>query len=324
VDDHLLDFAFIDSQTEEFEKLALKIPKLTQAGKGRVIGALTGGLLGAGTGAATAEEGQRGAGAIRGALMGGALGVAGGQVATGQGRRQIGRFGQRQAHGVTGYMPGAYKKEKGVMSAFGRGLDPDERLKILRKMKMTLPAEKDVAGIRQARSVLGAKPGEVLEKSEFGRQKLRGVQGSLLTKFLPEKLQRGLAGLGVKRQVAQLEQAEKGLTAMPQFLKGMVLDPKATAKTGLLAAGGLGVGLPAAMSAPQVVQAAREGDPEAFGASLAETGAYALGGGLPMLGSMALGSGARRLGGAPGAFYKRVMGKQPQQSQQLPPQYEGW
>lgn len=321
MDDHSLDFAFIDGQVEQFEKLALnptKLLKLTEAGKGRALGSLAGGLLGAGAGAATAEEGQRGAGAIRGALAGGALGLVGGQAATGQGRRQVTRAAQRQAHGLTGYMPGAYKKEKGWRSAFGKGLGADDRLQILRNMKMgDLPDVEDVGDIRKARNILGgmrqrAKPGEILEKSNLGAQKLKDVQGGTITKHLPESMQRGLASLGVRRQIARLDQAEKGLTAAPQFAKSLITDPKATATTGMLAAGGVGVGLPVAMSAPQVLEAAKNRDPEELGASLAETGFYTMSGGLPMLGSMALGSGVRRLGGAPGAMYKKVMGKDKQ------------
>jgi len=321
VDDHSLDFAFIDGQVEQFEKLALnptKLLKLTEAGKGRALGSLAGGLIGAGAGAATAEEGQRGAGALRGALAGGALGLAGGQVATGQGRRQITRAAQRQAHGLTGYMPGAYKKEKGIRSAFGKGLSADDRLQILRNMRMgDLPEVEDVADIRKARNILTglrqrAKPGDILEKSNLGAQKLQDVQSGMITKFLPENVQRGIANLGVRRQVARLDQAEKGLTAAPQFMKSLITDPKATATTGMLAAGGVGVGLPVAMSAPQVMEAAKNRDPEELGASLAETGFYTMSGGLPMLGSMALGGGVRRLGGAPGAFYKKMMGKDKQ------------
>ena len=172
--DHTLDFTFVDSQVEEFEKLAF-VPKISpamkgkllaaggkamgavpgfmnplkwgEAAKGRAIGALGTGALGAAGGAATAEEGQRGVGAIQGALAGGLLGVAGGQLATGQGQRQIQRFGQRQAHSMTGYLPGTYKKEKGILSAFGKDVTPDERLSALRKMRIAdLPDEKAVAG----------------------------------------------------------------------------------------------------------------------------------------------------------------------------------
>lgn len=215
-------------------------------------------------------------------------------------------------------MPGAYKKEKGILSAFGKGLDPKDRLQILRNMKMgDLPDAEKVDDIRKARSILGglrqrARPGDILEKSTIGAEKLKDVQGGMLTRFLPEKAQRGIANLKVQREVARLDQAEKGLTAAPQFVKSLVTDPRATARTGMLAAGGLGVGLPMAMSAPQVIEAAKNRDPEELGASLAETGFYTMSGGLPMLGSMALGSGVRRLGGAPGALYKKVMGKDKQ------------
>lgn len=330
MDDHTLDFAFIDGQVEEFEKLAFNPLKLTQAGKGRALSSLIGGALGGAAGAATAEEGQRGKGAIRGAIAGGLLGTGVGQVSTGQGQRQIGRALQRQAHGLTGYMPGAYQKEKGILSAFGKGLDPKKRVEILQKMRMDVPGEEEIGAVRKARSILSgvrqrARPEELLEKSELGAQKLQDVQKGTLTRFLPERVQRGLATMGVKRQVARLDQAEKGLTAAPQFLKNLATDPLGTARTGVLAAGGVGTALPLAMSVPQIAGAVKERDPEALGASLAETGFYAVSGGLPMLGSMALGSGALRLGGLPGSTYKRIMGKKPaQDQQQLPPQYAGY
>lgn len=308
MDEHSLDYAFVDSQVGEFEKLALLNPmKWSQAGKGRAIGALATGLLGAGAGAATAPEGERSRGALRGALAGAALGTGAGQLATGQGRRQVGRFLQRQAHGLTGYMPGAYQKEKGILSAFGKGLDPNKRLDILRKMRFSeVPEAKKVDVIRSAAEAL--EKGDVLQ-SGLGQAALTKQKGGLISGLLPESVQKQLAGLSARRDIAKLEQAEKGLTAAPQFLRQMVLDPRRTATTGVLAAGGLGTGLTVGMAAPQMYQAAKNKDPEELGASLAETGLYAMSGGLPMLGSMALGSAARRMGGAPGSFYKKMLAK---------------
>lgn len=328
MDDHTLDFAFIEGQVDEFEKLAINLgvlnpAKWTQAGKGRAVGALAGSLLGAGAGAATAEEGQRGAGAVRGALAGGVLGTGVGQVGTAQGRRQVTRFGQRQAHSITGYTPGTYQKEKGILSAFGKGLSPEERLAALRRMKMDVPEAGDATRrIHGARTALKTLPKGAVEGSELGRMKLRDVEKGWVTGHLPERLQKGLANLKMRRDIAKLEQAESGATSLPGFVKGLVTDPKKAISTGAMAAGGTGVVLPLAFAAPDVVQGVREGDMERVGAGLAEGGAYALGGGLPMLGSMALGSGARALGGIPGKVYKRLAGKEEGSSpEQLPPQY---
>lgn len=318
--DHQLDFALVDAQTEEFEKLAFNVRRLlpaagaavgksvkglspsnwSEAWKGRALGALGGSAVGAGLGAMTAGEGQAGTGALLGAAAGAIPGLGIGQLATGQGRRQVGRFLQRQAHGLTGYMPGAYKKEKGIASVFGKGLDPDKRLDILRKMRMAeVPEAKDVEKIRAARMSLSR--GDIL-KSDLAQEKLKPDS------ILPKRIQEALASLSARRQVALLDQSEKGLTHLPGYVSQMIKDPKGTLTTGALAAGGMGaVGIP--FAAPSIYSAIQERDPEALGASLAETGIYAASTGIPMIGSTVLGEGARYVGGIPGRVYKKVIGR---------------
>ena len=334
MNNHISDFAFVDSQVEEFEKLAFapKIPralkgkilgsvpdfmnpiKWSEANRGRAIGILGGSALGAGAGAASAEEGNRGVGAISGALAGGLLGAGAGQVATGQGRRQIGRFGQRQLHSMTGYLPGTYKKEKGILSAFGKDVSPGERMDALRRMRISdIPELKDVGRFREAANAM--ERGNILDSTE-GRRRLAEL-GTGFTGHLPEKLQRAIANLGVRSDVAKLHTAEKGLTGAPQYIKNLVTDPRATLTTGALTTGGLGVGLGAGLGAPEMIRAYREGDPEAFGASAAENLFYATGGPMPMLGQMVLGGQARRIGALPGAAYKKLTGRGDETSQGL-------
>ena len=94
----------------------------------------------------------------------------------------------------------------------------------------------------------------------------------------------------------------------------MIKDPKGTAKTGILAAGGLGAAMNVGFSAPEVYDAAKEKDIKRLGGSLAETGFYGVSGGIPMLGSMALGSAIRRGGQLPGDVVERLKqrrGEQP-------------
>ena len=343
--DHTFDFVFVDSQVEEFEKLAF-VPRLRltpaqrgkllaaggkaldsvpgwmnpmkwgEAVKGRAIGMLGTSALGAAGGAATADEGQRGAGAIRGALAGAVLGAAGGQLATGQGRRQIQRFGQRQAHSMTGYLPGAYKKEKGILSAFGKGVSPDERIAALRRMKISdIPEESAVKGLREASEAMGR--GSILDSAE-GRKRMAELGEGWFMGKMPEKLRRAVAGIGLRKDVAKLQSAEKGLTGMPQYLKNLAIDPRATVTTGLLTTGTAGVGLPMALSAPSMVQAVQDRDPEALGSSLAENALYATAGPMPMLGQTVLGGQARRIGGIPGSLYKKLTGNTDQPAEYGP------
>ena len=150
--------------------------------------------------------------------------------------------------------------------------------------------------------------GGILDSAE-GRKRLAELGEGWLMGKAPEKLRRAVASLGLRKDVARLQSAEKGLTGAPQYLKNLVTDPRATLTTGLLTTGAAGAGLPMALSAPGLVQAAKDRDPEALGAGLAENVFYATTGGMPMIGNMILGGQARRLGGLPGAAYKKLTGK---------------
>jgi hypothetical protein len=338
------DFALIGGQVSEFEKLAAINP-LQAANKvmnmGRWIGAgggaLAGGLAGRAaaqqTGDPLADAAARRQSMFSGAFTGGILGLGAGQMATSRGRQWMGHALQRQAHGLTGYMPGSRAAGTGL---FGRGMSAGQRVTALRKMEMNVPTAAQVGKLQQAREALTggvkarqlgevglggiarpvAQVGNVLDTAA-GQEALKGVRGGTLSRFLPEggRLQRGLANINVRRQLAGLEQSEKGFTSIPGIVKGLATRPGTTLSTNLMAAGGLGVAMPLAFGAPGIVKGIKEKDPEAAAASAAETAAYALGGGLPFVGNMAFGSLARKAATLPVTAARKILGRPRQQTQ---------
>ena len=169
-----------------------------------------------------------------------------------------------------------------------------------------VPEEGAVKGLREAIEAKGK--GNILRSRE-GNKRMDAINEGMITGLLPHEVKRRIASLGLRRDIAKLQMAERGMTSMPGYLKNLALDPKATLVTGALTTGALGGGLPMVLSAPQMIQAAKDRDPEALGASLAENAFYATSGPMPMLGQMVLGGQARRVGGIPGSIYKKITGK---------------
>lgn len=106
-------------------------------GAGRLVGGGVGTALGAGAGYATGrtpeERKQR---ALSGAMIGAVGGTLGGQLATQAGRGEVARFGQRQLHSMTGYLPRTEEQVAQGASRFGKGWTDEARLKALEGMKM--------------------------------------------------------------------------------------------------------------------------------------------------------------------------------------------
>lgn len=227
------EFAYSTAMEDEFEKIA-GISSLTKnmssAGIGRLMGAGVGAMGGAVAGGSADKE-NPGAGALKGALIGAGLGAGAGQLSTRMGRGQVKRIGQRQLHGLTGYVPTtAAQRAKGV-SRFGRGLGKEERVKALKDIGMDVGSRKST--VRDA-----------LDQQVFSKR-------------LPPKWREALAkaeSAGVK---ARRHASEQGYTSIPGVLKGLATRPVDTLKTGLVSQGPAGMLLGVAPAAAMVPGAIR-------------------------------------------------------------------
>lgn len=228
--------AFID----ELEKigsvggtLSSAFKRLSQAGRGRLTGAGIGAGVGAVGGAASDSEDRLG-GALRGALLGGAVGTGAGQLATTQGRRQVKTIGQRQLHGMTGYVPRTQAQKARGVGFSGKGLSKSERVNALKNMGIDVGS----VGSNKAMDIRNA------------------MERQSITKNLPTNWRKSLAKFDVMSEQAKREAAEKGLTSIPGVMKGMVKNPIGTLRTGGIAQGPLGVALgavPAAAAFPGAI-----------------------------------------------------------------------
>jgi hypothetical protein len=284
-------FAQTDSQFDEMEKIAVTglASKLWQAGPwaGRLLGAGGGAATGAGIGYATGEtpEEQKSR-ALKGALVGGIGGLIPGQLLTQKGLSQAKQFGQRQAHGVTGYLPG-----RGILGKKTEGLPTltqAQRTKELKAIGWKIPEKKT---LEQAVSEKKGPLKEFRAKRQLAAEK------------------------------AQRELVEEGLTSIPGLAKGYLrgtdgLTRAQVLKANLLAPGvALGLGAPAVMAAPDLAESIRQRDPKRAARTLAETAGYSLAGGLPIGAAMGVGTGVSALAGrllgssqsaAPGAAQSTV------------------
>lgn len=234
------------------------LPLLTRAARWASDSPLRGAMLGAGVGAAhgyaNRQEGQSGlaaaaGGGLRGAALGaGAGGLArhyrdvrllnpalGGGQAVGETMKSMGRglknFGKRQLHGMTG----AYSNQAAEIG-----------------MRGTATSEKKIDLLRR----------RLMDKMQHGEiTPTRGLTGALDSHISSV---RNLRETGVAGDAA----AKAGLTNIPGLARGLVRDPKATLKAvgreamlGGPQAMALGVGLPLALSAPDIAR----GDESATG-----------------------------------------------------------
>lgn len=287
------------AQLDEFEKIAGINPWW-----GRLAGAAAGGLTGGLVGSRTAED--PGAGAVQGALYGGLAGLAGGQFLTGAGRRQAQRFGQRQLHGVTGYMPGRGLVGRGPEGTkwyrLGRkspALTRAQRVEKLKQMKWSMPEPKELT--------------EAGQRAAIGEGAVTGPLSRLVSKSqVGDKLVGAAARHKARVAKAQQDVIESGMTSIPGAARAYAgrtpgITPWQAAKANLLAPGlTFGVGLPALATGQSVAEYAQTGDEAALGRGLAENVGFSLVGGVPMLPSMVAGSLIGRGGQAVGAGAGRI------------------
>lgn len=259
-------------------KQLLKRPAVATKGMspvniGRLAGTGVGAGIGAVGGAATSDPENRVGGALRGAMLGGVAGLGAGQIATKAGRGQVKRFGQRQLHGVTGYVPRSTQQKAKGISFTGKGLTGEQRAQALKNIGM-----------------------DVGEKTVNKTKALQeAMEGQTITKGLPKKWRERLAKAEVAGVEARRTAAEEGLTSIPGVLKGMATRPLHTLKTGFVAQGPAGMALtalPTAMMIPGAVSGQGYGSEEyggkgGLGKFVGENVGYTALGAVPMVPMMA-------------------------------------
>jgi len=309
------DLAAAQAQLDELEKIALGPAGAAWAG--RLVGAGLGAAAGGAAGRATADPEQKTLGTVRGALLGAGAGLLGGQFATKAGRGQAQRFGQRQLHGATGYLPGRGllgRAAKGKAKWYQLGkpmkgkLTTEQRLKGLKEMKWDLPKQKTERGIRSAAK--------------------RETEGGMLMQDMPKSVQDFVANRRAASRISQKGLAEEGMTSIPGLVRGYLrggvsgkLTPLQAAKMNLTAPGlAMGVGLPLAFTGQSVAEYANTGDEAALAKNLASNVGFAAGGGLPMAAAMGLGSATGAIGGLVGKGSQMALGHTPSAVAQPPGQ----
>ena len=310
------DLATSNAQLDEMEKIALS-PAGT-AWAGRLIGAGVGAAAGGLAGRATAEPDQKALGTVRGAMLGAGAGLLGGQFATKAGLGQAQRFGQRQLHSMTGYLPGRGllgRAEKGSAKWYQLGtpakkqhllgapiesMTSGQRVSALKEMGWHVPEQATKKGIREA------------AEKETREGKVTGL--------LPKRVQEFLTNRRTAARVAQRRIAEEGMTSVPGLVRGYMgkspgkISPLEAARLNLAAPGvAMGVGIPLTMTAQSAGEYAQTGDEAALARGLASNVGYAAGAGLPMLAAMGLGSAAGGAGELVGRGVQRLRGKTPGQ-----------
>lgn len=298
---YLHDLVRSNAQLDELEKIAGIGPWAGRLG-GAAIGSLTGGLIGSQTGRDPTV------GAVRGAMLGGIGGLAGGQFLSRAGRAQAQRFGQRQLHGITGYMPGRGLTGRGPegtswyrLGQKGPALTKAQRAEKLKQMKWMMPDRSELT--------------EVNQRAAMGRGTVMGPLTRLLSKTeTGDKLVGAAARHKARVAKAQQQVIDTGMTSLPGAAKAYAgrtagITPWQAAKANLLAPGlAMGVGLPAASMVQTGVDYARTGDESQLGRGIAENVGFGLIGGVPMLPSMMAGSLIGRGGEAAGAGAERLGG----------------
>lgn len=306
-------------------KFLTKTPE-AMAWTGRGAGALIGAGAGAGLGAAGAPEGERGKRALIGGLTGGVLGLGAGQFATGAGRAQAQRFGQRQLHSVTGYMPGHGITGRGI-SKMPEAERAGARMKALQKMRMEgsgwrAEEAKRLAGLggaenlARADSLLDAANPQTLGAAR-NMAKERIEKGFLLRRLSENnpELRDKLINMKARFLYAPREAAETGATSIPGLVRGAVMGAPggqgraAVLRSGALASGGLGLGMggiSAVTGAPEAIRGtgAYEGLDSPYqriGRWAGDTAGWTVGSALPIAGSFGMGA----MGGKAGELLGR-------------------
>lgn len=295
------EFIYGDAMIDEFEKISgvgsaikhlFKRPANAAKGMSRAnVGRLSGTGIGAGVGAvggAATDPEDRAGGALRGALLGGVAGLGAGQFATRMGRGQAKRLGQRQLHGVTGYIPRtAQQKARGV-SFSGKGLSGRERVESLKRIGMDVGQRK--------------------------KSKTRAMHEALwdqtVASGLPLKWRKSLAKSEVSGAEARRYAAEHGLTSLPGVAKGLVKNPLKTLKTGFVSQGPAGMALatvPTVAMLPGAIRGKGFGEEYSndggIGRMVGETAGYTALGAVPFAPMIA---GAAAAGTAGGMIHKGI------------------
>jgi len=295
--DYTLNLA--NAQADEFEKIAVS---LSSPWAGRIAGALLGGAGGGALGAATAPPEQRTLGTVRGALFGAGAGLLGGQFATRAGRQQAQRFGQRQLHGVTGYLPG-----RGLV---GRGTEGTKWWQLGARAQQPLTKAERVAKLKAMKMDVP----ERLTQQEARKRVREGTVGRLLgigETQTGARVQDWMARRMLATREARRRLAESGMTSLPGLARGYAgragMSPLEAAKLNITAPGmAMGAVLPAAMAAQSGAELAQTGDVRQFAQGLGETAGWTLAGGMPIGASMALGTLAGKGGEALGYGVERL------------------
>jgi len=294
--DYTYDTVMSESMLHEF--YMLKKQAGVSARWGNVIGAGLGALGGGLYGRSTAPEGAETGGAIGGALKGAVVGALGGQFATKAGQGEALRFGQRQLHGMTGYLPG-----RGILGTKGQALAPTDRLKALEGIGFDFQHG---------------------SKKQIQKRMAEGVAKGKITKYLPQNVQNFMASRQASSALANRQLAEEGMTSIPGLARGYTrggasgkVTPWQATKMNLTAPGlAMGVGIPGLMSYQAVKEYRETGDKRRLASNLAGNAGFALGGALPMTAMMGLGA----AGGAAGNLIGRgVEAISPSHAPAVPP-----
>lgn len=297
--DHTYNMTMSESMLHEFYELnkqAGRVPAWVGNVALGTLGAVGGGLLGR----RNLPEEERTGGMIRGALLGGLTGALGGQFATEAGREAAHQFGQRQLHGLTGYLPGRGllgRAEKAKWYQLGEKAGQPvgkERLKLLNQMGFDIPtSSKD----------------KILEKSR------KEVAEGTISGLMPKKVQEFWAKRHASAKAAQKGLAEEGMTSLPGLVKGFggglsgKLTPYEAAKLNIKSPGLLlGAAIPAAMTAQSLNEYRQTGDVRGLGQQIGTNLGF-MAGGLPIVPAFALGTAAGEAGKLIGRGVEKIEGQ---------------
>ncbi len=201
------------------------------------------------------------------------------------------RFGQRQAHGLTGWTPKGFMNREGIREMRAGAYDTAERLSAAERAIAPGPGKYRPGLVDRA---LGRKPEAVQAK----------------------KMQSAKAELDEARKAHEASQAaeDMGLTSLPGYAKALMNDPMKALKTGVgeqwhsmgPAGRALMVGIPAAGMASEAARPSEPGEAGRFARAGARAGelAYAMGP-LPVAGQLVAGLGVSSLGKQVGSIFDR-------------------
>lgn len=215
------------------------------------------------------------------------------------------RFGQRQAHGLTGWTPKGYMNPQGIREMRAGAYDTAERLSAAERAVAPGPGRYRPGLVDRA---LGRKPEAVQAK----------------------KMQSAKSELEQARKAHEASQTaeDMGLTSLPGYAKALLNDPTKALKAGIgeqwhsmgPAGRSLMVGIPAAGMASEAMRPGDPGEAGRFARAGARAGelAYTMGP-LPFSGQIVAGLGVGSLGKRMGSIFDK---KKPVKNIPAPPTLE--